>query len=467
MNFRSLSYSANIRFAIAFVLAAAGLLSPPSDCWGQTVATTTGGQAAGPGWSNPAKAAEIADRIRQANYLPEANMAASSGVRIVRPDSVPTVASKAAQQSIQDGDETTGMLDFGSALSTVREPASADFSGFSWDEEDSQVAPVSYQYTGCKSCRGVGGGCRSCMGGGYGQHPSDYPGPCGVAVGPYWFGSLEALYIQRRGERRFSLIRDRLSDDVTFDWAPRLTIGRSADGVNGWEFVYTGEFEFGRSVTVTGAGDIDTLLFDGDGAGGFDGTLLDPFNDADTQFLSYLSDYSNYEFNRVMVGWDVARILWGVRYIQIDERLLYTSSAPPDTGDLLSQVQNDILALQIGMDLLYPITYRLYADVQSRAAVYANFSESFVRLRNNGSPFINTFQDDTVIGGLVEVSGGLRYQLNRWFSVRASGELWYLSDMATSLGQVGRGVTGNYARQLNTDNDMLYVGGVFGAELRY
>ena len=467
MNFRSLSHSANLHLAIAFVLAAAVLLLPNRHSLAQTVDSIQGGQDAGPGWSNPAKAAEIADRIRQANYLPEADVAASPGVRIVRPESVPTVGSKAAQQSAEKPSVTSGMLDFGSAMSTVREPIGGDFSGFSWEQEGSQVAPVSYQTTGCRSCRGTSGGCRSCRAGGYGQHPSDYPGPCGAAVGPYWFGSVEALYMQRRGERKYSLIRDRLSDDVTFDWAPRFTIGRSADGVNGWEVVYTGQFEFGRSITATGAGNIDTLLFDGDGAGGFDGTLLDPFNDADTQFLSYLSNYSSYEFNRVMVGWDVARILWGVRYVQIDEQLLYTSSAPPDTADLLSRTQNEILAFQMGLDLLYPITYRLYADVQTRGAVYANFADSFVRLRNNDAPFINTFQDDVELGALIEVSGGLRYQLNRWFSVRASGELWYVSGMATALGQVGRSVTGNYARQLNAGDDMLYAGGVFGAELRY
>ncbi len=136
------------------------------------------------------------------------------------------------------------------------------------------------------------------------------------------------------------------------------------------------------------------------------GTLLSPglpvaaadlsaFSNADLQYQTYTADYWSLEVNRTLVGWDVAKLLAGVRYISYEEQYAYYSQNATEAGLLLSDVDNQMFGLQVGMDLLYPISNPHTRTSESRLGGFINFADSNVFLDNAGNRVLATGDDGT------------------------------------------------------------------------
>ncbi|MCO8123974.1 hypothetical protein NHH03_19675 [Stieleria sp. TO1_6] len=331
-----------------------------------------------------------------------------------------------------------------------------------------RVAQVGFA---CNSCNqsSCNGGCNSYGGYGGGAYASN---TCGVPCNPYHYVIVEGLFMQRGGDSDFNLSQNVPMDDFDFEWAPRITIGSLPNCVNGYEFTWVGPLEFDRSVlAVDGTGNLNTLLYDGDGntPNGFDGSVLDPFSNANVQYQAYTSEYWSGELNKTLVGWDVAKVLIGGRYISIEEDYLLASqqTAGNTSASLRSQTENALVGIQGGLDLLYPIAQHVYTDFRGRAGAYANFAESNVDLRNQGSSVIRRNRDDTELAGVFEIGGGIRYQMGEMLSIRAGGEMWYITNVATAPDQINTAVTNNLGRNIDIDQGLFYYGVNIGAELRF
>ncbi|OYP38492.1 hypothetical protein [Rhodopirellula sp. MGV] len=329
------------------------------------------------------------------------------------------------------------------------------------DAADANYGQIQQVGFGCRSCNQPScyGGCNSC-----GNFP--LANPCGTPCDPYWYVNAEAVYVQRTGNDGYSLIRNQELDDFELQLAPRITIGSLPNCVNGYEFTFTGPIESDRYlVAADAANNLNTVLYGSD----TDATdAIDPFTDASLQTLSYNSDYWSAELNRTMVGWDVAKVLFGGKFIRIEEDLIYTSEKQTagSYADLTSRPENSIAALQAGLDLMYPVRPHLYTDFRGRVGAYINFAESNVRLSNTGNSLIHNVRDDEEFGGFFELGLGMRYQLGEILTIRAMGEMWYLSDVATATGQVDYSVSRYLGTKVEFD-DIFYLGVSVGAELKF
>lgn len=323
-------------------------------------------------------------------------------------------------------------------------------------------------YGGCQSCQqsACNGGCNSHLGGGYASGGYGSSAVCGIPCDPYRYLIVEGLFMQRQGDGGFSLSRNTPVDDFDFEWAPRVTIGTLPNCRNGYEFTFTGPFEFDRlSESSDPNGNLQSFLFFG---GGIDPTLLDPFNNANSHSQFHTSEYWSAEINRTIVGWDVVRILFGGKVIRIEEEYGFRSlGSNGDTAALTSSTENTLIGVQAGLDMLYPVARNVYTDFRGRAGGYLNLADSNVGLFNNGFREINTSRDDNEFCGAFEIGGGLRYQLGEILSIRGGGELWYITDTATAPNQISQAVANTLGSRIDIGEGLFYYGVNFGMELRF
>lgn len=396
-----------------------------------------------------------------ANPLSGASMF-DAGTRIVPASAVRTAA------DVRSGQLAPGSI--AQAVGTTTGDRSAANAG--------QIAQVSY---GCQSCMQA-----SCNGACNGYGSSAYGGSmaCGIPCNPYRYVIVEGIYMERNGSGGFSLTQNARMDDFGFEWVPRVTIGTLPNCVRGYEFTFVGPTEWNRNLTVVDAGgNIGSNLFDGDGTprdalgnpdqsldpGNFDATFLDPFQDANLQTQFYNSEYWSGEFNRTMVGWDVAKALLGGRVIRVEEDYGYASEKDifSSFADLTTRTRNTLVGIQLGMDLLYPVAQHLYTDVRGRGGLYYNFAESDVRLRNQGVTVLSNSRDDEEWAGVFEIGLGLRWQLGEMLSIRGGGEVMYITNAATIAGQIDTNVTNALGRSVDINDGLLYYGANAGIELRF
>lgn len=272
--------------------------------------------------------------------------------------------------------------------------------------------------------------------------------------------------MERDGDEGFTLSPNFLMSNFDQEWAGRVTIGSVPDCVNGYEISYTGHFEWDRFGLARDFGfGLGTLLTAGDP---LTPANLTAFSNATEQTQTYSAEYWSVEANKTLMGWDVAKLLVGVRYIEYDEEFNYFSQNATDVGLLRSAVDNQMYGLQGGMDLLYPVSKIGYTDFRTRVGAFINSVDSDFLVFNAGFPQVGNFDDSTDIAGLIEIGGGVRYQLGQMLSIRAGGELWYLLGMATSAHQFRTNVISpSTGRSVRTNDEVLIAGFTIGAEFKY
>ena len=363
------------------------------------------------------------------------------------------------------------------------------------------------QQTSCNSCGNAscggqcgGGACYSgqcggqCSSGACGYNSYDMGGygdcyGCGTHCDPYCYGMIEGLYWRREGDRRVFYSGGAFArSDWDFEFAPRITIGSLPDCVHGCEAVFMGVFEWDRFERQVATDDFLPPVFTaGDALIALDPDALNPFTtNVLTRNQRSEAELWSIEGSKTLVGWDVAKLLVGFRYLQYEEEFRFTSTnrvdtntdplAPPvlvdTTGQIYSEVINRLAGLQVGMDLLYPIGRFAFADFRSRAGIYANFAEGAVslseRIQNQpaGRTIFANFDERTDIAGIFEVGGGVRYQLGEILSVRGGVDLMYIPGIGEAVAQIPGVITPFVGRRTNLDQDLFFWGLSFGGEIR-
>ncbi|MCG8652486.1 MAG: hypothetical protein MI861_21785, partial [Pirellulales bacterium] len=209
------------------------------------------------------------------------------------------------------------------------------------DSADAEIEQVGFA-RGCRSCGTWR--CRSSRRG-----HSSFAGlanPCAPCE-PFWYLTGEALYMERDGEEGFSLSPSFNSGEFDHEFSGRITLGTAPDCVHGYEVSFTGPFEWDKAGAVASpGGNIQTFLFPGPTLVATD---LSAFNDNPTSATqTYTSDYWSIEANRTLVGWNIAKLLFGFRYIDYDEEYFYTSQNAIDSGTFSSIVDNQLFGIHAG-----------------------------------------------------------------------------------------------------------------------
>jgi len=295
---------------------------------------------------------------------------------------------------------------------------------------------------------------------------------CGPTCNPYRYGAIDVLYMKHNDLNSFGSPAPFNLGDFDYELGVRVTIGSVPDCHSGFEFSFLGPFRWDSDTQRTSAAnDIDAAIVAGlpIAAAG-----LSTFFDADFAAQSLEAELMSFELNRTMIGWDVIKLLYGMRYIQYDEDFLYTSRrtlvgppGDPGLGILASRTQNRMIGGQVGIDLTYPVTCRMWSDMRARAGVFANFAENRFQLTNNNVLQIFNEADTTELAGMIELGGGLRYYLTNNFHIRGGGELMYITEVATALDQFGPVMAPGTGRQINAGDSIFLFGFSVGAELKF
>ncbi len=318
---------------------------------------------------------------------------------------------------------------------------------------------------GCASGN-CGGGCASGnCGGSYGGSYSGVNACTGPACNPYLYASLDGLYITNTNVNNYTLSPNFRLNDFDYEFGARLTLGMVPDCRNGMEISGVAPIDWTSQNTLTqpGAG-IGTFLAP---RAPFVAGQLSTFSNATFQSQRYEAEYYSLEANRTLIGWEVCKLLYGLRYINYDEDYFYRSTSAAGQGLLQSSTKNKMIGAQLGLEMTYPMTCKIWTDFRGRGGLYGNFSESTFRVDNAGVTQVNNFSDDTQLAAAFEMGGGVRYYINDDFHIRAGSELWYLVGVASSTDQINPNINLNNARRTESDDDILMVGLSLGAELKF
>lgn len=295
---------------------------------------------------------------------------------------------------------------------------------------------------------------------------------CGPTCNPYRYGSIDMLYMKHNDLNSFGSPAPFNLGDFDYELGVRVTLGTVPDCHSGYEVSFLGPFRWDSSSQMTSAiDDINASLVPGlpiAVAG------LSTFFDADRAAQDLQAELMSFELNRTMIGWDVIKLLYGMRYIQYDEDFLYTSGrsvvgppGDPGVGILASRTENHMIGGQVGIDLTYPVTCRVWSDLRARAGVFANFAENRFQVTNNNVLQIFNEADTTELAGMIEFGGGLRYYLTNNFHIRGGGELLYITEVATALDQFGPVMAPGTGRAINAGDSIFLFGFSVGAELKF
>lgn len=340
---------------------------------------------------------------------------------------------------------------------------------FSQASVDGMIAQVGHHSVSgtCNSCGDVcNGACGSgaCYGGAMACPTCD----------PYCYGSVEALYFRRESVDDFTAARDFDLDEYDFELGTRITIGSVPDCVSGTEVSFVGPLSWDVRTDLAIANALSTNFLEDPGQVG---TLL-PFgvdtagggvDQADAQFQEHESEIWAAEVNRTMIAWDVAKLLFGGRYVNFEEEYRYGSTNGADSALLTSDVANRMTGVHVGADIFNPLGRFSSSFARLRAGGYWNMAESDVVITSTAlpRPLVNNSDSDGNFAAMLEAGGGVRYQLGELLSVRAGTEMWYLYNVATATSNFQQTVTPGFGQRTVSDEDVFFYGFTVGAELKY
>lgn len=321
-------------------------------------------------------------------------------------------------------------------------------------------------YSGGCATGNCGGGCAtgSCgYGGSYasGQGLGMGGNACGPTCNPYLYAAVDALYVLNTNVDNYTRSTAFALEDFDYEFGVRGTLGMVPDCRNGMEVSFVTPIEWETERTATGAG-FNSLLRPIDGL-----PVLSSFNNATFQRQRYESEYTSFEVNRTLIGWEICKLLYGIRYVDYEETYRYDSVSAAGAGVLRSNTQNQLFGAQIGAEMTFPLSCKMWSDFRGRAGAYADFAESDLLLGNANNVLFRTFDDDVELAGIFEIGGGVRYYFTDDFHIRGGGELWYMTGVATAIDQFNSRLSPNSGRRVNVDDDVLMVGISVGAELKF
>ncbi len=279
----------------------------------------------------------------------------------------------------------------------------------------------------------------------------------------YFYGVAEAIHVDRNNDDTHTISSRYGLSGFDMEMGTRVTIGRVPNCFRGWEGTFTG------IINWNSAGGLEAPIFriqsNLEPIAPVSAADISAFNDAFIQTTEYDARYWSAEINRTYVGWEVAKMLCGIRYIDFEEQYSVYSENDTEAGFIYSDIENKLIGLQVGMDLTYPLLRKTYVDFRGRAGIYANFMDLDLAVINNNE-WAAGINDRTVeAAGQFELGVGLRYEVTPKFSLKCGTELWYLSGIGTAYDQLNNGIMGR--NSVEGYEDLVNAVFTYGADIRF
>jgi hypothetical protein len=255
------------------------------------------------------------------------------------------------------------------------------------------------------------------------------------------------------------------------------------------ELVYFGLNKWSESATATSSTPTLFSYISDFGTAPFGG-----FDDTDRSFLqsaTYSSAIHNTELNfrrrwQEPAGYFQGSFLAGVRYFDLDEKLLYSTRGENNDGtnnglrfaDFDTQTRNTLVGFQLGGDLWWNLLPGVKLGTEFKTGVYGNHSEQGTFLRSNsidllGNNTVNLSQSENASDGrtayLTSFNTQLWYRLSYSWAFKTSFQAIYIDNVALAGENVNSvplalSVARQQAVRVNNDGEVMYTGFTLGAE---
>ncbi len=263
------------------------------------------------------------------------------------------------------------------------------------------------------------------FGGGGFDSMEGYFGAMGAAR---FYAEIDVMYMNRN---RGSMVLSNFGSTGNFDWnfGWQGTFGTRLDALSGREISYMGTADISNSITrVDPAGRLSALF----ASSPLFGALADPFFDAELQQERIRTRMHSVEFNRVKWGWDVMKMFFGFRYINMADEYSMFSQSGADVGTFRLRTNNDLFGVHIGEELFYDVGYRLSMSGGLKLGIYGNSNRIRTNAISNGTEFINSQSRNGTFSTTIDANLTFHYQINRRARLRAGYEALVLDRVVTA-----------------------------------
>lgn len=305
----------------------------------------------------------------------------------------------------------------------------------------------------------------------HGGHQHNGSGPyggnlCEVNCHDGYVATAEALWIMREGQDNFSLSREFALGGFNHEIGTRFTFGSKWNCTDGWEIGFVSPIDWtstgSRAVTVANP---DSALFT---SGGFAASELDPFNDALNHSQTYRTEYQAFEINKKSWAWDIFSVVYGVRFMDIEEDLTFSSQGVGgNNGLFIQQTDNALIGVHVGGDWMFPMSQRLMVGQRGRLGVAANFYDGATFVSNGAGTLVNRGNDDEVLACFVEWGIVARYRLYRSLYLTTGYEFWYVDGVALASDQPITNINPATGNVYFANDELFFHGGSFGFEILF
>jgi hypothetical protein len=218
------------------------------------------------------------------------------------------------------------------------------------------------------------------------------------------------------------------------------------------------------------------------------------FDDTDRSFLqsaTYNSKLHNGEFNfrrrwSEPAGFLQGSFLAGIRYLDLDEQLVYSARGENNNGlnngrrfaDFSTETRNQLVGFQLGTDLWWNVIPGVKIGSEIKSGVFGNNSEQATVLQSNSidafgattqNLLINETSHDGRTAYITSFNTQLYYRLSYSWAFKTSYQLIYVDNVALAPENintvpVAQAVARANSVPMDNDGEVLYTGYTLGAE---
>lgn len=273
----------------------------------------------------------------------------------------------------------------------------------------------------------------------------------------YWEkASYDGAPIVRQGGAGGTVVRNGSDLEYDFESGFRTALGVCLDCNSGLEFVFLHN-SWDSTLTSAGVG-LFTV------AGTTDHTAANRVD------LATGTDLSSYELNYWLQLSNHTKAFGGIRYLSVDDDLLVTSTTAGRRSTHAIGTDNDLYGLQFGFNSNFPVWNRLSVGGMVKTGLFYNDAAQTVTLRDvNNSVVARQYGNrGDEIAFLSELQVGMTWQVTNFASIRAGYQAFFVSDVASAVGQLRAESPATLTSATLRQDDNLFAHGVFaGLNLCY
>lgn len=287
---------------------------------------------------------------------------------------------------------------------------------------------------------------------------------CCKGAPSFWYGQLDAFIVKRSLADRSQISANLALAEFDYHTGTKITIGRQADSLEALEFVYTQANNWEARSSVSAAGTLQSGF--NQGLGIFN---LDDFDNANNHTAIYETNLNSFELNRRRWGWDIISTVIGLRYINLQDELLFTSlpNPPAALGEYNIIAENQLMGFHFGGDMLYPLGPGWNIAAKGKFGAFVNSAKQSTSIINNGANVVANGNENLDWALLAEFGGYTTYRIRPRATLRAGYEFWYLHRVALAPDQFQVNIGPALGSGLVNDGKLFLTALTVGAEFQW